>query len=127
MWLRSGKHQPLIKPKQFIMFLDELVEKVESIQLFPPPQQPTDSFMFHVVVGERIWLNETKGWVKLACSVGGLVGFLLTVYALWIHNVVLSMLFLAIIVVWKGLFVRYTARLSRAAGDTRLERAGISL
>ncbi len=94
---------------------------------FPPPQKSTYRFMFHVVVGERIWLNETKGWVKLASSVGGLVGFLLTVYALWIHNVVLSMLFLAIVVVSKGLFVRYAARLSRAAGDTRLERAGISL
>ncbi len=83
--------------------------------------------MFHVVVGERIWLNETKHWVKCATSLGGFVIFLLLVHALWIHDVWLSLVYLTVVVVCKGLFVRYAANLSRAAGDTRLERAGISL
>ena len=83
--------------------------------------------MFHVVVGERIWLNETKRWVKFATSLGGFVIFLLLVYALWTHDVWVSLGCLAVVVLCKGLFVRYAANLSRAAGDTRLERAGISL
>ncbi len=94
---------------------------------FPPPQQSTDNFMFHVVVGECIWLNETKRWVKFATALGGSVIFFLLVYALWTHDVWLSLVCLAVVVVWKGLFVRYAANLSRVAGDTRLERAGISL